>query len=163
MKLIKKSILIIFIIIFLVFWGYFRDFLFKKINSLLQAWDHDFDYEMPGLMKFITNFEYDTIVIFKWILTFVFWGIYLLMSVIVIKLFFTNKQFIKITIAAFITILMISGTFMMIGSLFTSASEKMYEFSRYLMGMAQSPIVLMILIPVFKLYEKGNKETVNKQ
>jgi hypothetical protein len=143
----------------LLFVGYLRDFVFKKLNALLQAWDHDMDYDMPGFMKFLTSYEYDTVLNIKWLLTFIFWAVYLVIAIVTVKLFFSGRQFLKITIATFVGILLISGTFMLIGVIFSSASDKMYEFARYLMGLAQSPVILMILIPLFKMYEKSNLET----
>lgn len=64
-----------------------------------------------------------------------------------------------ITILTYVGIIILSAVFTTIGYLFEGTSEKMYEFARYLMGMAQSPIVLMILIPTFKLSEKENFKT----
>lgn len=158
MKHLKKSILIFFIALLILFFGYLRDFIFKKINSLLQAWDHNISYDMPSFFAFLQNWEYNSVVNFKWILTFIFWGIYLVISIITVKLFFDKKLYFLITIAVYTGVLIISGMFICTGFIFSSKAYKMYEFARYLMGMAQSPIILMILIPVFKLYEKGNKQ-----
>jgi hypothetical protein len=43
---------------------------------------------------------------------------------------------------------------MLTGLVLSQFSGKMYEFARYFMGIAQSPLVLMILIPVFKISKK---------
>jgi hypothetical protein len=162
-KSLKKVIQLIFIAISLIFFGYLRDFIFKKINALLQAWDHDMDYDMPNPLIFLTNWEYDSVKNFKWILTLIFWGIYLLITLITVKILFRKNSFIKITSGVFIGILLISGLFMLAGFLINSTSEKMYEFARYLMGMAQSPIILMILIPLFGLFKKENSEIAKRQ
>ena len=60
---------------------------------------------------------------------------------------------------AFVTV--IAGMFMITGYVIEGISEKMYEFARYLMGMAQSPIILMILIPAFKLSEQEQTNIEN--
>lgn len=158
MKSIKKTVFILLIFLLILLSGYLRDFIFKKINALLQAWDYDFDYQLPAGLQFLNNYEYDTVVNVKWLLTFLFWGLYLFISIITIRLLFRNRQlFLKITVGIYSVILLISGIFMSVGFVFSPLAENMYEFSRYLMGMAQSPLILMILIPVFSLYEKGQK------
>jgi hypothetical protein len=160
-KLTKKILIIIIIGGFVLFFGYLRDFIFKKINALLQAWDHDLDYSLPDFLSFLNNYQYDTIVNIKWGLTCLFWVIYLVISLITIKWLFNKKRYIQITIAVYSGILILSALFICLGFIFPTASYKMYEFARYLMGMAQSPVILMILIPAFSIYEKENKG--NKQ
>lgn len=141
--------------------GFFREFIFKNINALLKAWDFDLDYQLPALLQPLENYEYDEIVNFKWLLTLLFALFYLVICIIAIKLLFNNKNFIKITIASYAGIILISGLFMLCGLLFPTASERCYEFARYLMGMVQSPLVLMILVPAFKLSLKENTNIKN--
>ena len=138
--------------------GFYRDFIFRAINALLQAWDHDMTYTMPGGFRFLESWQYSTVVNFKWLLTLLFSALYLLIAIIVVRYAFHNKKFIRITIAAYIGIILVSALFIITGMLLKSSAEKMYEFARYFMGMAQSPIVLMVLIPVFKL--AGKEKTV---
>jgi hypothetical protein len=161
-KQFTKNISIVLIALFLLLSGYLRDFIFKKINALLQAWDHNMDYDMPSPMAFLANWQYDSVLSLKWLLTFVFWGIYLFISLITVKLFFRRNLYIKITLGVFVGVLLISGIFMGLGFLIKPISEKMYEFTRYLMGIAQSPIIIMILLPVFKLYNNEKPEIIHK-
>lgn len=134
--------------------GFCRDFIFKSINALLQAWDHDMTYAMPRGLGFFESYEYGTIVNLKWLLTLLFSLLYLLIAIIVIRYTFHNKKFVRITIAAYFGIICLSALLIATGLLLKNSSEKMYEFARYFMGMAQSPIILMVLIPAFKLAEK---------
>lgn len=140
----------------LVFSGYLRDSIFKSMNALLRAWDLDQDYYLPKLLSFLQDYEYNTIVNLKWILTILFSILYLIFSLLAVKLFYNDWKYYKITILTYLGILILSGLFILSGFIFEGSSEKMYEFARFLMGMAQSPIVLMILIPAFKLSEKEN-------
>ncbi len=139
--------------------GYYRDFVFKNINALLKALDYQIDYDMPLSLHFLGNCTYTTLLNIKWGLTLLFGIIYLVISIITIQLLFNNKKQTHITIAVYIAITLVSALFICIGFIFKSTSETMYEFARYLMGMAQSPIILMILIPAFKLSEKENNKT----
>lgn len=152
----KKILSLAGIIILILFLGFLRESVFKSINALLQAWDANMDYPMPSFLKFIENFDYGTIVNLKWLLTLLFSLLYLLISIITVKVLFLNPKFIRVTIAAYMGIIALSALFIFSGMLFKNNVEKMYEFARYLMGMAQSPIILMILVPVFKVIEKEN-------
>lgn len=139
--------------------GYLRDSIFKTINALLRAWDLEEDYFLPTFLKFLENFEYETLINLKWLLTFIFTALYLFFSLITIKVLFQNRTFMKITLFVYIALLIVSGGFMMFGYFFDGTAEKMYTFARYLMGLAQSPLILMILIPAFKLSEKEIDKT----
>jgi hypothetical protein len=156
MQRIKTLLFYLLIIALLLATGFYRDFVFKSINALLQAWDSNMDYYMPPSLCFFENYEYDTIVNIKWLLTFIFSLAYFLISFIAIRFIFRNRKFTLITCWAYLGILLLSGIFMLTGMIFKTSTEKMYEFARYFMGMAQSPLVLMILVPVFKLAEKEN-------
>lgn len=156
---IKTVISIIIISILLILTGYLRDSIFKTINALLRSWDLEQDYFIPPFLSFLENFEYETLENLKWLLTLLFSILYLILSIFAIKLVFKDRKYIKIAIFTYVGIIILSGIFIISGYLFTSTSEKMYEFARYLMGMAQSPIVLMILIPTFKLSEKEKFKT----
>jgi len=150
----KKIVKLSLIVCFLLFLGFYRDFVFKSINALLKAWDFNMDYAMPSSLRFLENYQYDTLLNLKWLLTFVFSLLYLIIALITVHLLFKNKNYLRITIGTYLGIAIFSGIFMLIGHYFQTTTNKMYEFARYFMGMAQSPIILMVLIPAFKLSEK---------
>lgn len=151
---IKAILFYLFIILSLLAAGYYRDFVFKSINALLQAWDHNIDYYLPSSLRFLENYEYETIVNLKWLLTLLFSIVYLAIALITIRFTFKNRYFLKLTTVIYVVIIIVSGLFIFSGLIFSRASEKAYEFARYFMGMAQSPVILMILIPLFKISEK---------
>ena len=155
----KNILFYAFIIACMLILGFYRDFVFKNINALLQAWDHDMDYAMPHSLRFFSSCEYDTIVNIKWLLTLAFSIAYLGISFAVIRFMFHNNTYNRITIASYGGIILVSALLILTGFIFKGSSEKMYEFSRYLMGMAQSPVVVMILIPAFKIAEKEKTTT----
>ncbi|MFL5763715.1 MAG: XrtX-associated membrane protein [Bacteroidia bacterium] len=141
--------------------GYFRDYIFKSINALLRAWDNDQDYFLPAPLSFLENYDYDTLVNLKWLLTLLFSLFYFLLSVWALRLLFGDHRYRKLCLLTYAGIITISGIFIASGYMFTGISEKMYEFARYLMGMAQSPVLLMILIPALKLSEKEKAQRRN--
>ena len=153
----KKKIYLFFISISLIGLGFYRDFLFKSINALLKAWDFDIDYEMSFGLRFFENYEYESIVHIKWGLTILFTIIYFLLSYFAIKLVFLNKRYNRITVTSYFILVVISALLTLLGFLLPGIAGKTYLISRYLMGIAQSPIVLMILIPAFIFVKRLEK------
>jgi hypothetical protein len=160
--IISKKAFSFFLLIFtILFLGYFRDFVFVNINSLIQAKTYKQEFMMPFTLSFLNKFDYSTLIILKWLNTFLFCFLYFIITLISLQLSFAkseNENFTIITLTSYGAILLISALLILIGFIFSSTSEKMYEFARYLMGMAQSPIILMILIPAFKLLQTKKQE-----
>ena len=148
---IGKYMILSVIIILILFLGYYRDFIFKGINAILQAKDLQASYTPAVSLQFLQHYSYPSLLKIKWGLTLLFSLTYLGIALYSVHLIFRNPKFNRITIATYLVVGLISGLFMATGVVFQGVSDKMYEFSRYLMGMAQSPIILMILIPAFKL------------
>lgn len=154
MRSIKKIISLILVAGVIIFLGYYRDFVFKNINALIQSNELNIDFSMPPSLSIFNNFEYTNLIKIKWLLTIICSAFYLIISIISIKILFENKKYIHIAIGVYIALTLVSAIFMTTGYLFPTLSKNMYSFSRYLMGMAQSPLILMILIPAFKISEK---------
>jgi len=146
----KFSILSLIVLLLLVL-GYYRDFIFKEINAIIQSKELNASYTAAPSIQFMQDYATSFLIKLKWTLTLLFSLVYLGIALFTIHLIFRNPKFNRITIITYLVVGFISGIFMLIGYVFTGLSDKMYEFSRYLMGMAQSPIILMILIPAFKL------------
>ena len=68
-------------------------------------------------------------------------------------------KFIRWTIFSYIAVVAVSGISYGMGILFHDG-ENGYIFSRFFMGLIQSPFLLILLIPAFKLAEaSGDKKT----
>jgi hypothetical protein len=147
----KKYGYLVVIVIVLLLLGYYRDFVFRTINSMLQAHDYETTFDPPFSMGFLKDCSYDGLLTLKWLLTIVFSLVYLATTLITLRILFNNKKSGSVTIGLYVALMLVSGLFMLCGFLFEATSLRMYEFARYLMGMAQSPVILMILIPAFKL------------
>ena len=119
------------------------------------------DYSLAPSLRFLENYEYNTLVNIKWGLTLLFSLLYLIITILSIKVLFDKKKYLLITIGIYAVIIFVSTLFITAGYMFSGISEKMYEFARYLMGMLQSPIILMIMIPLLKLSEKENTNITN--
>ncbi len=150
----NKYLVLFFIVTLIVFISFYRDYFFRTVNAMLLAWDYEMDYPMPAHLRFFESFDYDAVLNLKWLFTLLFAAVFYFISRFTIQYLFNNKNYNRIVLFAFIGLTVLSGLFMAIGWMVPSSLERMYEIARFLMGLAQSPVVLMILIPAFMLAEK---------
>ncbi len=154
----RKYLIWIAIVFALVFLSFYRDYFFRCINAMLMAWDYDMDYAMPAHLSFLEQFEYNTVFNLKWLFTILFAYLFYVISYFAINHQFSNKNYNRITLYVFAGLTILSALFIGIGFVASALSERMYEFARFLMGLAQSPLVLMVLIPAFMLVEKEKQK-----
>jgi hypothetical protein len=157
----RRNFLLFLIFVLILATGYIRDYVFKSINALMKAWDFDMEYIMPPALRFFENMEYETIEQSKWILTLFFTLVYLAITMLTLKIIFPQRSWFRISAYTYGAIILISALLMGIGFVAPSQAESMYGFSRYLMGLAQSPIVLMVLIPALKLSQQEKPKITN--
>jgi hypothetical protein len=131
----SKKILIGVLIITTIVLGFFRDYIFISINRSIES---GVGWNLPVL---------------KWILTSLFSLLYLLLSGLFLYLLFNSKKYIKIAIVLYVVLFCISIVATLFGYLLSSF-ENTYRFIRTVMGVAQSPIVMMVLIAACCLENK---------
>ncbi|MBL7889107.1 MAG: hypothetical protein JNL24_06120 [Bacteroidia bacterium] len=150
----NKYFVLLLIVTLIVFISFYRDYFFRTVNAMLLAWDYEMDYPMPAHLRFFESFDYDAVLNLKWLFTLVFAAVFYFISRYTIQYLFSNRNYNRIVLFAFAGLTVLSGLFMIIGWMVPSSLERMYEIARFLMGLAQSPVVLMVLIPAFMLAEK---------
>jgi hypothetical protein len=123
----NKKFLIGALVIATISLGFFRDYIFISINRSIES---GVGGNLPVL---------------KWILTFLFSLLYLLLSGLFLYLLFNSKKYITIAIVLYGVLFCISIIVALFGY-FLSSFENTYHFIRTVMGVAQSPIVMMVLI-----------------
>lgn len=148
-----KLILLIALIILL---GFLRDYLFFNINWIYLTLTENRPNQALEEFYFLLEWTPKNINILKWFLTFLFTGLFLLLTVWIIHQFFKNKQFNRITIYAFVGLIGICAFLYLIGFAI-GLSDNLYGVIRTLMGYAQSFMPLMILYVVFKFLPEQNK------
>lgn len=150
----KKSFLLTLTIISIIGAGFLRDFLFKFINGQLYiVYYYQTQTPVPPPLSFLLQLNYSQLYYLKWFLTFLFTGIYFLLSCITLHLLFNNKNYFKVCFVIYLFVFILSFLFMSIGYLIKDYSN-MYYLARQFMGFLQSPFILMMLIPALKLYER---------
>lgn len=91
--------------------------------------------------------------ILKWALTFVFSFAYLGFTCLTLHFLFRVKKYLWIAVFVYASLFGISFIVAVSGYAFFSF-QNVYPFTRTLMGIAQSPIVLLVLVPFFYLNER---------
>ena len=104
-------------------------------------------------MLFLKKLDYTQLTQLKWILTVLFYLIYFGITYLLISAIFKNKTYNLITIASHLVFFLIAGIFYLVG-VFTGKGLEGYTLSREFMGILQSPLLLMILIPTFILSDR---------
>lgn len=140
----------------IVLLGFLREYLFANINWIFLTLTNGRMNAARDEFMFLIEWSPSEILTLKWILTIVFSGLFFLMTNIIVKIFFQNKQFNSIVIITYL------GLFIIAGLLFVSSKafglyENLYGAIRNIMGMAQSFLPLMILVVLFKFFPERKK------
>ena len=144
------------LIIFLL--GYFREFTFLNVNYQLWYFRHPEEgYFVHSFYHFLHQFSSPTLYKVKWILTIFFAFLFCGVTYIAIYSIFKQHKKALFALYSLIALFLVSGTCWIIGYI-TGNHEQGYKLSRVFMGLAQSPIVLMILIPAFHLEISNTKK-----
>jgi hypothetical protein len=155
MKGIKLVFLILLAGLFLSL-GFLRDFVFLNVNEQSRiAYYHSPDSFLSPSMAFLTAWSYPQLYYLKWVLTFFFAGLFMVLTLAFVRLLFPARKYLRWTILAYGILLLLAGLFF-IGGYLAGQSENGYRIARFLLGMAQSPIVLMVLLPAFRLADRSD-------
>lgn len=150
---------ILFITVFAVL-GFSREFLFVNVNNqLYKLYYHDEAINIPNSLNFITTLNYATLYYLKYLFTMIYFLAYFATSYFAVKLICNAKKNAKWIIYIYAILLVLSGISMTYNYLINHhLNGDEYAFSRWLMGIAQSPLVAFFLIASSKLYNKFQTE-----
>ena len=156
----KNSLKYIFFISIFALLGFSREFLFVNTNNqLYKLYYHDEDIKIPESLEFITHFQYSTLYYLKYLFTIIYFLAYLLTSYFAIKHICRNKKNTQWVIYIYAILLVLSGISMAYNYLINNQlNGDEYTFSRWLMGIGQSPLVAFFIIASSKLYNKFQTE-----
>jgi hypothetical protein len=126
----QRKILIVILVAIAIALGFLRDYVFVFINYSIGA-----GHENAGKLS-----------ILKWVLTLLFSILYLINTCAVLFVLFQSKKYVRIAAWSYIFLFAISLLAAFCGYVFSSF-ENVYPFVRTIMGIAQSPVIMMILVP----------------
>jgi len=140
--------------------GFSREFLFVNTNNLLyKIYYHNNDIIIPESLRFLSNFDYETIYYLKYPFTIIYFILYFLVSFYTVKKICDNKKITQWIVYIYTLLLILASITMAYNYIIKDQlSGDEYTFSRWLMGIAQSPLVVFFTISASKLYSKFNTE-----
>lgn len=142
--------------------GYFREFFFVQLNVILYQKYYNQTNEaisLAAFMKYFNQFSYSTLYYSKYFFTIVstliFYGLnYMALS------YLNYKKNIKFLNFCYLLLLTLASASMLYGYLINNRlQDDEYTLSRWLLGIAQSPIVFIILVAANELNDTLNKKT----
>jgi hypothetical protein len=154
---IKNKILWIlgFVLLFAVL-GYFREFFFVNLNVIMfmKFYENSPAMPVPAVMKAFEHFTYAQLYYGKYLFTLLWTGAFFAANYFTILRFTGNRFFIRLLFYSYAVLLLISFLSMVYAYFVKEqlASDE-YTLSRWLMGVAQSPIICLILLASEKLYK----------
>ena len=139
--------------------GFFRENLFVNINDVLYSKLYNEPNPIIWYLSFLNNVSYNTVYIAKWFITPFFAFLFWFVQKELLFVFFNEKKIITWLSVLYLSLFLLAGIFFVAGWALGDI-YKGYTFSRLFMGLLQSPVACMILIPTGYLYKKTN---INQQ
>ena len=155
----KLKWIILFLICFACM-GYFREFFFVHLNNIMyyKYYNRIPELPIPKLMFFFDSFSFKSLYYFKYIFTFFWASLFLICNYFTLKKLTNTAFLIKLLFIAYALILLIASVAMLYGYLINNRLQSdEYTLSRWLLGIAQSPLICLILLASEKLYNKSIK------
>jgi hypothetical protein len=149
----------VYIVVFAVL-GFSREFIFVNINSRLYSlYYHHSTYKLPASLAFVNDMDYSTLYFLKFPLTILYFLSYLTVSYFAVRTITRNKKNASWVIYIYALLLVLCGISMTFNYMINNQLDGgEYTFSRWLMGIAQSPLVAFFVIASGKLYSKFQAE-----
>lgn len=136
--------------------GFLREFFFVHLNNIMYGvyYQRETSLPIPSSMRFFLDYSYDTLYYSKYLFTLAFTLLYFLVSLFALKAFGLPTYFKKILIYTYLILLLLAASSMLYGVILNERlNDDEYTISRWLLGVAQSPIVCLILLASAKLYK----------
>jgi hypothetical protein len=157
----KTKTILIFLVLFGIV-GYLRERFFEHINIIYASVYRGKDeyavihVKMPWIMIPFSKMSYPAIYYSKYIFTVIWIAIFFTISFFALKKLSQYKNILKILIYSYSLLLILAGISMLAGYIINNTLKNdEYTLSRWLLGIAQSPIICLILLASQKLNSKS--------
>ncbi|MEO5642609.1 MAG: hypothetical protein ABIQ40_17205 [Bacteroidia bacterium] len=129
--------------------GFFREFIFLNINEQSRVTYYQAtDSHVAPSMHWLSGLSYSTLYYAKWPLTLLFTACFAFISAAIVRKWFSNKNFVKITWLAYAITFAAALLFYLAGAV-TDARESTYGIARFLAGLTETPALLVMLLASF--------------
>jgi hypothetical protein len=140
--------------------GFTKEFLFVNINNqLYKTYYKNNDILISKSLTFLSKYNYGTLYYIKYPLTILYFTVYFIVSFYSVKIICDNKKITRWIVYIYSLLLILSSITMLYNYIINNQlSGEEYTFSRWLMGIAESPLVAFFVISASALYSKFNIE-----
>ena len=155
----KTKSLIAFIFLFALL-GYIREFFFVHLNIIMfeKYYNSKTDAPFPEIMNVFRSFSYDTLYYSKYAYTALWVLIYFFANFYALKTLSHTNFLRRVLLYTYLVMIVIAALSMAYGYFLNNRlQDDEYTLSRWLMGIAQSPIICLILLASENLYNKSFK------
>ncbi len=152
----KNTLAAVFLII-IFFIGYLRETIFLVLNSVLNKYPFPYNNSYVSPPNFLYSYSSQTLITVKWVLTFGFSIVFFMVSWVLIHFYFKNRSFNKITIWAYLFLVGVSFLTAALGIVLGNFDET-YTLSRFVIGLAQSPLIPLVLFVLFYFKTKMEQQ-----
>ncbi len=141
--------------------GYFREATFLVINSVIH--NNPFPYNSVYLKPpdFLYALSTQQLLNLKWFLTLAFSLLFMGITLGLVQFYFNSKKFNYLTVLVYCLLIGISAIITFIG-LMLGNFETVYSISRFVVGLAQSPLTSLVLFVLFYFKYKTENPVSNK-
>lgn len=136
--------------------GFYREYFFANINNVMYyLYNGDTTVPVNPSFNVFLNLPYKTVYYLKYAFTFLFVLLFFLLSYWCIKFYTADKNLLKWFTYSYLVLLLLS-MLLMLWSYFivVKLDTNEYSVSRWLMGVAQSPLPALFFIATAKLNKK---------
>ncbi len=155
----NKVVLFIFFGLMFILLGLFREWFFLNVNNIayIKYYGKATELAVPDVLIFIYNMEYETIYYLKYPFTILSFLAFYGLSFWSLKSLTKDQTLLKWLSYSYLLILFLS-IIAMLWAYFVKVNlqDDEYTFSRWLMGIAQSPLVVLFLMAASKLVPDKN-------
>jgi hypothetical protein len=150
---VRNTVVTLLVILF-VATGFFREFLFVNVNEQRRvAYYQSGDSQVAPSMQWLTAFDDTTLYYAKWPLTLLFTAIFAGLTALIMRIAFDDKRLVRVTWLVYGGVFAIAFLIYAAGWL-TGNSESTYEISRFVVGIAETPALLVVLFATFLALRK---------
>jgi len=134
--------------------GYYRERFFVSLNQILyqKFYERPPDQHMDNFTNFLQAYSYRQLYFLKYPFTLVSILLFAFLSVLTVKLVLNSKKTIKTVVYSYLILVTLAGLSMLYGYFINQRlQDDEYTLSRWLVGIAQSPVIAIVIIASHKL------------
>lgn len=138
--------------------GFYREYFFGNLNNVMYyQYNGDTTVPVSPAFSFFLTLTYKTVYYLKYIFTFIFTFLFFFLSYWCINFYTHDKKLLKWFTYSYLVLLLLSSVLMMWSYfVMVKLDSNEYSVSRWLMGIAQSPLPALFFIATAKLNHKKN-------